>query len=88
MGLYLEKEVVIPISYKDICLESNYRVDLIVEKQLVVELKAVEQMLPVHKAQLLSYLKLGGYELGLLINFNVPRLVEGVKRIIYTSESL
>ena len=71
-----------PIEYEGIRLELGYRLDLLVEETVVVELKTVERLLPVHEAQLLSYLRLGGYRIGLLINFRVPRLKLGIKRLI------
>jgi len=72
----------LPVDYKGVRLECGYRVDLLVADSVVVEVKAVERLLPVHEAQLLSYLKLGGWKLGLLINFNVPLLKQGVKRMV------
>jgi GxxExxY protein len=81
-GLAVVSELVIPICYKELVLESAYRVDLLVENAVIVELKSVETVLPVHYAQLLSYLKLIDKRVGLLINFNVPRVVMGVKRIV------
>ena len=72
----------IPIVYKGIALNTAYRIDLMVEDQVVVELKSVERWLPVHEAQLLTYLSLTGCAAGLLINFNVPKLMDGVKRLI------
>jgi GxxExxY protein len=72
----------IPIVYKGMTLDANYRIDLIVEDQVVVEVKSVQQMVPVYKAQVLTYLRLANCPVGLLINFNVPRLVDGVKRLI------
>jgi len=77
-----ELERYLPIKYKGLKFEDAYRADIIIENQLIVEIKAVETVLPVHKAQLLSYLKLSGLELGLLINFNVPLLKNGITRII------
>jgi GxxExxY protein len=71
-----------PIVYKGITLTTRYRIDLIVEGTVVVEVKSVENLLPVHQAQVLTYLNLTGCPAGLLINFNVPRLVDGVKRLI------
>lgn len=76
------KEQPMPIVYKDIKLDHGYRMDLLVERRVVVELKAVEKLVDAHYAQLLTYLRLGGYRLGLLLNFNVPILKEGIKRII------
>lgn len=81
-GLYVEVEKPVPIVYEKIKLEMGYRLDLLVEKKLVVEIKSVESLNEVHFAQLLTYLKLGNYELGLLINFNCTQLKSGIKRII------
>jgi len=81
-GLRHVEQRSIPIVYKGIVLSSHYRVDLIVEDTVVVEVKSVDQLLAVHQAQLLTYLKLTGCAAGLLINFNVPRLVDGVRRVI------
>jgi GxxExxY protein len=72
----------LPIRYKDASLECGYKLDLLVEDKIVVELKAVEKLLPIHHAQLLSYLKLGGWKVGLIINFNVPVLKQGIRRKI------
>ncbi len=72
----------IPIFYKGVILNGGYRIDLLVEDEVIVELKAVEVVLPVHLAQLLSCLRLTDKRLGLLINFNVPRLASGVKRVV------
>jgi GxxExxY protein len=71
-----------PLLFKEVKLDCGYRLDLLVADSLVVEIKAVEAFLPIHEAQLLTYLKLGGWNLGLLINFNVPVLKEGIKRIV------
>jgi len=80
-GEIVERQVVLPIEYYGIRLESGLRLDLLIARCLPVELKAVEVLLPVHDAQLLTYLKLTGYRLGLLINFNVPLIKDGIKRI-------
>jgi GxxExxY protein len=77
-----ERQVIIPVRYKGLDLGSRYRIDLVVNGVIVVELKSVECILPVHKAQILSQLRLTGLKVGLLVNFNVPRLVEGVKRVV------
>jgi GxxExxY protein len=74
-------QYVLPICYEGVSIEGAYRVDLQVDDQLVVELKSVDQLLPVHSAQLLTYLKLSGSRLGLLINFNTPLIKDGIKRI-------
>ncbi len=81
-GLSVEKEKPMPLIYEEVKLDCGYRVDLLVENKLIVEIKAVEAVHPVHKAQLLTYLKLSGCKLGLLINFNVPLLKDGVHRVI------
>jgi GxxExxY protein len=81
-GLHVEHQVRLPIVYKEIQLATAYRVDFIVENCVLVEIKCVEKILPVHVAQLLTYLKLSGYKLGLLLNFNVPHMREGIKRLI------
>ncbi len=77
-----ERQKVLPVLYKGLRVESGYRIDLLIENVLVVELKAVEATLPVHEAQLLTYLRLGGWKLGLLLNFNVPLLKDGIKRFL------
>tara|TARA_B100001964_G_scaffold2403_1_gene2729 strand:- start:51 stop:446 length:396 start_codon:yes stop_codon:yes gene_type:complete len=81
-GLKIERQKVIPISYKGIKLDAGYRLDLVVEGQVIVEIKAVSELLPVHEAQLLSYLKQVGGGRGLLINFNVKLLKYGLRRLI------
>lgn len=81
-GIPFRSEVLLPVEYKGLRLDCAYRVDLLVEERLLVELKAVELVLPVHAAQLLTYLRLNGLRLGLLINFNVPILWRGVKRVV------
>lgn len=77
-----ERQRPLPIEYKGTKLECGYRLDLLVEGAVVVEIKAVEAIEPIHEAQLLTYLKLGGWKLGLLINFNVPVLKDGIRRRI------
>ncbi|MBT3421417.1 MAG: GxxExxY protein [Bacteroidetes bacterium] len=81
-GLKVEKEKPMPIVYKEVKLDHGYRLDLLVENKVVIEIKSIESFTDVHTAQVLTYLKLGGYKLGLLINFNVPLLKNGLKRII------
>jgi GxxExxY protein len=81
-GLGVVSEQIVPLRYKTLAFDCSYRLDLLVENEVVVEVKSVEVALPVHHAQLLSYLRLTNKRLGLLINFNVPVLVEGVKRIM------
>jgi GxxExxY protein len=77
-----ERQKPLPLDYKGIRLDCGYRLDLLVANMVVVEIKAIDALLPIHQAQLLSYLKLGGWKLGLLINFHVPLLREGIKRIV------
>jgi GxxExxY protein len=81
-GLTAERQVNLPIDYAGVRLESGLRIDMLVGQRVIVEIKAVETILPVHKAQLLTYLKLSGYRLGLLINFNVPLIKDGISRMI------
>ncbi len=81
-GIAAERQVAIPVVYDGIRLEAGLRIDLLVEKQLIVEIKAVDEMNRVFKAQVLTYLKLTGLRLGLLINFNVPLIKNGIERII------
>jgi GxxExxY protein len=77
-----KKQLTLPLEYKGVKLDSGFRVDLLIEEAVVIEAKAVESILPVHEAQLLTYLKLGKWKVGLLINFNVARLKEGIKRVV------
>ncbi|GAB3916953.1 GxxExxY protein [Larkinella terrae] len=81
-GLYVEREKPMPIVYKEVRLNHGYRMDLLVEGRIVVETKTVEALTDVHFAQLLTYLKLGQFRLGLLINFHVTLLKEGVSRVL------
>jgi GxxExxY protein len=82
LGLMFQRQMPVPILYKGIKLDSVYKVDLFVEGSVIVELKAVEELLPIHKAQLLTYLKASNMRVGLLINFNVPILINGLKRMV------
>jgi GxxExxY protein len=81
-GLRVQTQVPLPIKYRGVCVDAAYRIDLIVEDLVVIEIKAVERLLPIHEAQLLSYLKLSDKRLGLLVNFHVLRLKDGYKRIV------
>ncbi len=81
-GLNVEQQKPLPIIYKEVSLDTGYRLDLLVESNVIVELKAVDSLTPLHKAQMMSYLKLSGLKLGLLINFNVQVLKSGIQRII------
>jgi GxxExxY protein len=80
-GLQVEQQVVLPVVYDGVRIDLGYRLDLLVEQTVVVELKAVDKVTPLHESQLLSYLKLGNKRLGLLINFNVLHLKDGIKRM-------
>ncbi|MBI1746700.1 MAG: GxxExxY protein [Acidobacteria bacterium] len=77
-----ERQKPLPVEYKGVKLDCGYRLDLLVANRVVVEIKAVSSIEPIHEAQLLTYLKLGGWKLGLLINFNVPMLKDGIRRKI------
>jgi GxxExxY protein len=81
-GLHVKKELALPIVYKDVKLDHGYRIDLLVEDQLVIEIKTIEAFSDVHTAQVLTYLKLGNYPLGLLLNFHVSRMKNGIKRLV------
>jgi len=81
LGLKFERQVELPVSYKQIKLKCGFRMDMVVEDAVVLELKTVDRLLPIHSAQLLTYLKLSGKKLGLLINFNENKLKDGLKRL-------
>ena len=81
-GLHVETEVSLPLVYEEIRLECGYRIDLLVEKQVIVELKVVEALHDVHLAQILTYLKFSNNKVGLLFNFNVKSLKEGIRRVV------
>ena len=82
MGVIVEQQKPLPLQYRGVTLDCGYRLDLLLEGALIIEVKAIEQILPVHKAQLLSYLSLSGCRLGLLMNFNVEVLRTGIKRLV------
>jgi len=86
-GLHVEHQVRLPVVYENVRLSKAYYIDYVLEKCLIVEIKCVENLLSVHVAQVLSYLKLSGHKLGLLINFNVPHLKQGIRRVINGSQS-
>ncbi len=79
-GMAFERQVELPVLYKGLKLDCGYRIDLIVNQEVVLELKAIERILPIHQAQLLTYMKLSGMSVGLLINFNAPLLTQGIIR--------
>jgi GxxExxY protein len=81
-GIGVERQLPLPVEYKGVRLDCGYRVDLLVEQSVVVEIKSLSSIEPIHEAQLLTYLKLGGWKLSLLINFNVPALKDGIRRRI------
>ena len=81
-GMFVEKQKALPLIFEEVKMDVGYRIDLLVENKLIVELKAVEAFTDVHLAQVLTYLKLSKVRLGLLINFNVNRLTDGIKRIV------
>ena len=81
-GCAVASQVLLPLSYKGIQLDVGYRIDLLVEETVIVEIKTVERLAPVHEAQLLSYLKLSGKKVGLLINFHVPLVKDGIRRMV------
>lgn len=81
-GFHVEKEKPMPLVYEEVKLDVGYRIDLLIENKVLVELKSVEALNDVHLAQTLTYLKLGNYKLGLLINFNVSQLKNGIRRVI------
>jgi GxxExxY protein len=82
-GLSLERQKALPVRYRGLHIDCGYRIDLLVEDLVIVELKAVERLSPVHEAQLLTYLRLSGYRVGLLMNFNTALLKHGIKRMVH-----
>jgi GxxExxY protein len=80
-GLLIQRQLLLPIRYDGVILDAGYRLDLLVDRCVVVELKAVDRLLPLHEAQILSHLRLGGFRLGLLLNFNVLHFKDGIRRI-------
>ncbi|MBE9542827.1 MAG: GxxExxY protein [Proteobacteria bacterium] len=81
-GLSVERQKALPVRYRGVNVDCGYRIDLLVEGKVIVELKAVERLEAIHKAQLISYLKLSGCKVGLLINFNVKVLKDGIRRLV------
>ena len=81
-GFHVDTEVALPVIYEGCKIEAGYRIDLVVEHRVVVEIKSAEAIHPIHKAQLLSYLRLSGMRVGLLINFNVVHLKDGISRMV------
>ena len=81
-AFHFQMELALPVRYKDILLDCGYRIDLLVRGELIVEIKSVEALLPIHQAQILTYMRLANTPLGLLINFNVTKLQNGIKRFV------
>lgn len=81
-GLYVEKEKPMPLVFEDVKLDCGYRIDLLVKNKMVIEIKSVDAINDIHLAQILTYMKLGNYKLGLLINFNVVLLKSGIRRVV------
>jgi len=77
-----QRQAPLPVVYKGVKLDCSYRIDLLVKNEIVVELKAVESIAPIHEAQVLTYMRLGGWRVGLIINFNVPIVIKGIKRLV------
>jgi GxxExxY protein len=82
VGFQVEKEKMMPLRFEDVKLDCGYRIDILVENSLVLELKSIDSLNDIHLAQMLTYMKLGGYRFGLLMNFNVLRLKDGIKRVV------
>lgn len=81
--LRIERQTALPVIYRGVRIDCGYRLDLVVEGTVVVEIKAVERLLPVHEAQILTYLKLSGLPVGLILNFNVPMMRDGIRRFVH-----
>jgi len=81
-GIPFQRQLELPVNYKSLRLACGYRIDILVENKIILELKSVEQLLPIHDAQLMTYLKLSGHKLGLLMNFNVAVMKDGIKRFV------
>ncbi len=82
MGLQFQRQVIVPVVYDNITFDEGFRLDVLVEELVICELKAIQQLAPIHEAQLMSYMKLTGKRLGFLINFNVPLIKQGIRRRI------
>ena len=82
-GISVRKEIAIPVIYQGVKLECGFRADLVIEGKLIIEIKSVEALVDIHLAQVLTYLRIGGFKIGLLINFNTTILKNGIKRVVY-----
>ncbi|WP_332248881.1 GxxExxY protein [Psychromonas ingrahamii] len=81
VGIIAENQVLLPIAYKSVVIDAGYRLDILLPEKLIIELKSVDKLAPIHTAQLITYLKLSGIKTGLLINFNEKKLMDGLKRV-------
>jgi len=81
-GFYVERQKALPVVYEGVTIDCGYRIDLMIDRKIILELKSIEKFLPIHEAQLLSYLKLSGCKVGLLINFNTKYLKDGILRLV------
>jgi GxxExxY protein len=81
-GITCHRQVPLPVVYKDVELDAGYRIDLFAEERVIIELKSVERLMPIHEAQMLTYLRLSGCRVGLLLNFNVRSMKNGIKRVV------
>ena len=81
-GFYVERQKALPVVYEGVTIDCGYRIDLRIDRKIILELKSIEKFLPIHEAQLLSYLKLSGCKVGLLINFNTKYLKDGILRLV------
>jgi GxxExxY protein len=81
-GLDFERQIAVPVVYEGVLLEAGFRADIVVAHELIIEIKSVDRLLPIHEAQVLTYLRMSGYRIGLLLNFNVLRLKDGIRRFI------
>ena len=87
-GLGFERQAPLPVAYKGVKLDCGYRLDFLVEQAVVLELKSADTLRPIHEAQLLTYLRLGGWTVGLLMNFNVPVLRNGIRRVVLNYDDI
>jgi GxxExxY protein len=81
-GIDFERQIAVPVVYEGVLLEAGFRADIVVAHELIIEIKSVDRLLPIHEAQVLTYLRMSGYRIGLLLNFKVLRLKDGIRRFI------
>jgi GxxExxY protein len=84
-GFAVRRQMAVPVVYRDVQIDAGFRMDLLVEQTIIIEVKATEKIIPIHEAQLLTYLKLTGKQLGFILNFNVPRIKDGIRRMVLSS---